>query len=188
MSTSARCRQDIQDRDSPALPGDLAHLQDDLAFGFRHDDGKYKVWLGKLQQIRAKGKGNLHGPINLCNPPDVKLQLQWFHETRKGSRRYVPSRATKKLDRKFVDISSCLGLVVFVKLPNGVRKLADNGQWERWQRNIQSMTPTAQQIHQQILRRKQRESRQIRESEMYKQQFVPSDRDQRMKNRNRSTR
>ena len=75
VSTSARCRQDSQDRDSPALPGDLAHLQDDLAFAFRHDDGKLKVWLGKLQQIREKGKGNVHGPINLCNPPDVKLQL-----------------------------------------------------------------------------------------------------------------
>ena len=109
--TSARVRQDEETRDAPAVEGDVVHLQDDLAFGFKHNDGNFKVWIGKLQQIRGGPRtGNLHGPIDLCRP-DKKytLQLQWYHETRKGSGRYVPSKDTKTLDRKFVSLKTCWG-------------------------------------------------------------------------------
>lgn len=139
--TSARVRQDEEDRDAPAVEGDFAHLQDDLAFGFKHNDGKFKVWIGKLQQIRGGPRtGNLHGPIDLCRPNKrYSLQLQWYHETRKGSGRYVPSRATKNLDRKFVSLKACLGLAVLKTHKNGVKTIVPNGQWERWQRNLKQM-------------------------------------------------
>ena len=47
-ATAARVKAEAESRDEAAVPGERAHLQDDLAFCFVHDDGTKKIWLGKL--------------------------------------------------------------------------------------------------------------------------------------------
>ena len=116
-----------------AVEGERAHLQDDLAFCFVHSDGAKRLWLGKLQQMRSKTgtrTHNVHHSIDLCDPPeDLRMQCQWYHETRKGSGKYVPSAGTVNIDKKFVHVSSCLGLVDLV-WSNNVYTMKDNGQME----------------------------------------------------------
>ena len=186
ITTSARVRRDTEHRDDPAVEGDTTHLQDDLAFGFVHADKSFKVWLGKLQQIRTRGtSGNVHGPIDLCNPSkQMMLQCQWYHETRCGNGRYVPARSTKIMERRFVPISACLGLAHFNAPVAGVRTLVDNGQWERWTRLLKAMKPDAQAKAAQSYKKRQRERRQ--RSTIPEQTFVDSNRDRRIRNRRRS--
>ena len=77
---------------------------------------------------------NVHRSIDLTNPPqDLTMQLQWYHEARKKSGRYVPSPKTKDVDRAFVPVQSCLGLVEFV-CSKGVYTLKPNGQLRRFKR------------------------------------------------------
>lgn len=134
-ATAARVRVERDNRLEVAVDGEKAHLQDDLAFCFVHRDGSKKLWFGKLQQMRSKIGGrtrNLHQSIDLCDPPqDLKMQCQWYHETRKKSRKYVPSTRTVNVDKKFVDVQTCLGLVEF-KYTNGVYTLVSNGQMKRF--------------------------------------------------------
>ena len=136
-ATAARVRVEREDRLSAAVEGDRAHLQDDLAFCFVHSDGSKKLWFGKLQQMRSKiGRRthNLHESVDLVNPPqDLKMQCQWHHQTRKKSRKYVPSTRTANVDKRFVDVATCLGLVEF-KCTNGVYTLVSNGQMKRFRR------------------------------------------------------
>ena len=88
------------------------------------------MWFGKLQQMRTKhnqGTRNVHDSIDLCDPPpdDLTMQIQWYHETRKGSGRYVPSVHTANVDRTFVHVNSCLGLCEF-KYVRGAYVLSNN--------------------------------------------------------------
>ena len=114
-ATAARVKAEAERRDDPAVEGERIHLQDDLAFCFRHSGGVKKLWIGKLQQMRSKiGRGtrNLHRSIDLCNPPDdLQLQCQWYHETRRRSGHYTPTSRTVNVDMNFVHVKSCLGLV-----------------------------------------------------------------------------
>ena len=55
-ATAARVKAEEQRRDEPAIAGDRAHLQDDLAFCFVHSNGSKKLWFGKLQQMRSKSR------------------------------------------------------------------------------------------------------------------------------------
>ena len=65
-----------------------------------------------MRSKRGQKTRNVHQSIDLCSPPeDLMLQLQWYHETRPGSGRYLPSARTKNVDRQFVHVSACLGLV-----------------------------------------------------------------------------
>ena len=136
-ATAARVKAEAEGRYEPAVEGDRASLQDDLAFCFIHSDGSKKLWLGKLQQMRSKAgrrTRNLHNSVDLCNPPeDLRMQCQWYHETRKGSHRYVPSARTVNVDKKFVHVSSCLGLVE-LDYNSGVYTMADNGKLDRFKR------------------------------------------------------
>ena len=140
-STAARCKLDSSMRDEPAVSGERAHLQDDLAFCFK-SDGKKKLWFGKLQQMRSRaGKRtrNVHCSIDLtCPPEDLMMQLQWYHETKRGSGRYVPSPRTKDVDRTFVHVSACLGLVHF-NCKRGIYTLKKNGQSGRFKRLMNSI-------------------------------------------------
>ena len=100
------------------------------------------MWFGKLQQMRSKtGKRtrNVNHSIDLTNPPeDLLMQLQWYHETKKRSGHYVPSPKTKYVDRTFVHVSSCLGLVNF-DCKKGVYTLKKNGQLSRFKRLMNSI-------------------------------------------------
>ena len=127
----------------PNVVGERAHLQDDLTFCFVHKKQKTKqLWFGKLQQMRSKRgqrSRNVHNSIDLCSPPsDLTMQLQWYHETTKGSGRYVPSIRTHNVDRTFVHVSACLGLVKFEYKRNAY-VLAKNGQLERFKRLMKSI-------------------------------------------------
>ena len=141
-ATAARVKMQGERRHAPAVEGERAHLQDDLAFGFVNERGRKKLWFGKLQQMRSKtGKRtrNVHRSIDLTNPPaDLTMQMQWYHETRKGSGKYVPSPKTKNVDRTFVPVQSCLGLV---KLDHrrGVYVLKKDGQLTRFKRLLSSI-------------------------------------------------
>lgn len=114
-STAARTKLQGELWNAPAVDGERAHLQDDLAFGFVNKKGKKELWFGKLQQMRSKtGKKtrNVHRSIDLTDPPDdLTMQLQWYHEKRRRSGQYVPSPKTRDVDRTFVPVQSCLGLV-----------------------------------------------------------------------------
>ena len=136
-TTAARVKAEAEDRDEAAMEGDRACLQDDLAFCFVHADGKKKLWIGKLQQMRSKiGRNtrNLHRSIDLCNPPaDLKMQCQWYHETSKGSGRYRPSVRTVNVDKAFVDAGACLGLVE-LEYQNSYYTIVANGQLDRFNR------------------------------------------------------
>ena len=140
-ATAARVRADEEKRDDAAVEGDRVHLQDDLAFCFKKGRVK-QLWFGKLQQMRtkqARRTRNVHYSIDLTNPPDdLKIQLQWYHETRKGSGRYHPSLRTVTVDRTFVDVESCLGLAKF-KFQNDCYVLVDNGQLQRFRRLMNSI-------------------------------------------------
>ena len=140
-STAARCQLESSMRDEPAVAGERAHLQDDLAFCFKSGDQK-KLWFGKLQQMRSKtGKRtrNVHRSIDLtCPPEDLLMQLQWYHETHTRSGRYVPSPRTKDVDTTFVHVSACLGLVTF-DYKQGVYTLKKNGQLSRFKRLMNSI-------------------------------------------------
>ena len=81
----------------------------------------------------------MHHSIDLTDPPeDLTMQLQWYHEKRKGSKRYVPSPKTKTVDRTFVHVTSCLGLVQF-ECSKGVYTLKKNGQMTRFKRLLDSI-------------------------------------------------
>ena len=140
-ATAARVRADEEKRDDAAVEGDRVHLQDDLVFCFKKGRVK-QLWFGKLQQMRtkqARRTRNVHYSIDLTNPPDdLKMQLQWYHETRKGSGRYHPSLRTVTVDRTFVDVESCLGLAKF-KFQNDCYVLVDNGQLQRFRRLMNSI-------------------------------------------------
>ena len=83
---------------------------------------------------------NVHHSIDLCDPPeDLRMQCQWYHETRKGSGKYVPSAGTVNIDKKFVHVSSCLGLVDLV-WSNSVYTMKDNGQMERFIRLMRTIS------------------------------------------------
>ena len=86
-ATAARVRAQQEDRLTAAVEGERANLQDDLAFCFVHRDGRKKLWFGRLQQMRSEIGGrtrNLHQSVDLTNPPqDLKMQCQWYHETKK---------------------------------------------------------------------------------------------------------
>ena len=114
-ATAARVKDEAQRRDDPVVEGERIHLQDDLAFCFRHRGGEKKLWIGKLQQMRSKiGRGtrNIHRSIDLCNTPDdLQLKCQWHHETRRRSGHYSPTSRTVNVDMNFVHIKACLGLV-----------------------------------------------------------------------------
>ena len=71
-------------------------------------------------------------------PNDLLMQRQWYHETRKGSRRYVPSPKTKDVDRTFVPLKSCLGLAQ-LDCKKGVYTLKRNGQTTRFKRLMNSI-------------------------------------------------
>ena len=136
-ATAARVRAQQENTMAAAVEGERASLQDDLAFCFVHRDGSKKLWFDKLQQMRSKIGGrthNLHQSVDLLNPPqDLKMQCQWYHETKKKSGKYLPSTRTVNVDRKFVDVQTCLGLVEF-KCTNGVYTLLSNGQMKRFRR------------------------------------------------------
>ena len=136
-ATAARVRAEAECRDEAAVEGERVHLQDDLAFCFVMDNGDKKMWIGKLQQMRSKignKSRNLHNSVDLCNPPDdLRLQCQWYHETRRGSGRYKPSVRTTNVDRSFVHISSCLGLID-LEYNNGFYTVTQNEQMERLRR------------------------------------------------------
>ena len=136
-ATAARVRAQQEDRLTAAVEGERANLQDDLAFCFVHRDGRKKLWFGRLQQMRSKIGGrtrNLHQSVDLTNPPqELKMQCQWYHETKKKSGKYVPSSRTVNVDKSFVDVQTCLGLVEF-ECTNGVYTLAANGQMKRFRR------------------------------------------------------
>ena len=142
-ATAARVRAQAECRDEAAVEGERAHLQDDLAFCFVHSDGTKKLWLGKLQQMRSKTgqrTRNMHHSIDLCDPPeDLRMRCQWYHETRAGSGKYVPSARTVNVDKKFVHVSSCLGLVDLV-WSNRVYTMKDNGQMERFTRLMRTIS------------------------------------------------
>ena len=95
------------------------------------------MWIGKLQQMRSKVAGrrrNVHDSISLTDPPqDLTMQLQWYHEAKRG--RYLPTRKTVNVDKSFVDVAACLGLVT-LEYKHGYRyyTLADNGQLRRFKR------------------------------------------------------
>lgn len=141
-STAARVKAEQEGRLEAAVEGERAHLQDDLAFCFIHDDGSKKLWLGKLQQMRSKkGKRsrNLHQSVDLCDPPDdLQMQCQWYHETQSGSRRYVPSARTVNIDRSFVHVTSCLGLVK-LRHCNGIYTIDPLDQLERFKRLMRTI-------------------------------------------------
>ena len=141
-ATARRIKLQGERRNAPAVDGERAHLQDDLAFGFVGQRGKKKLWFGKLQQMRSKaGKKsrNVHSSIDLTNPPeDLTMQLQWYHETRRGSGRYVPSPRTKNVDRTFVPVQSCLGLVQ-LEQSRGTYVVKKNGQMTRFRRLLSSI-------------------------------------------------
>ena len=136
-ATAARVKAEQEGRLEAAVEGERAHLQDDLAFCFVHEDGSRKLWIGKLQQMRSKkGKRsrNMHEAVDLCDPPDdLRMQCQWYHETRSGSGRYYPSARTVNVDRAFVHVSSCLGLVKLC-YSNGVYTISPPEQLERFKR------------------------------------------------------
>ena len=92
--------------------------------------------------MRSKHGGrtrNLHQSVDLCSPPaDLKMQCQWYHETRKGSGKYIPSVRTVNVDKKFVDVGSCLGLVELEHV-GGYYKLVANGQKKRLNRLIKTI-------------------------------------------------
>ena len=140
-ATAARVRADEDKRDDAAVEGDRVHLQDDLAFCFKKGRVK-KLWFGKLQQMRtkrARRTRNVHDSIDLCNPPDdLKMQLQWYHETRKGSGRYHPSLRTVSVDKTFVDVESCLGLAK-LKYDDNCYVVVNNGQLQRFRRLMNSI-------------------------------------------------
>ena len=89
-----------------------------------------------MRTKRGDRTRNVHNSIDLCSPPDdLMMQLQWYHETRTGSGRYVPSTRTCDIDRTFVHITSCLGLVEMKYTSvRGEYVLLDNGQLERFHR------------------------------------------------------
>jgi len=140
-ATAARVRADEEKRDDAAVEGERVHLQDDLAFCFMNGTVK-QLWFGKLQQMRTKrGRRtrNVHDSISLINPPnDLKMQLQWYHETRKGSGKYHPSLRTTTVDRTFVDVESCLGLVK-LEFKNKFYIPTNNGQLQRFKRLMNSI-------------------------------------------------
>ena len=129
-ATAARVRADEEKRNDAAVEGERIHLKDDLAFCFKKGRTK-QLWFGKLQQMRTRQAlrtRNVHDSIDLCNPPDdLMMQLQWYHETRKGSGRYHPSLRTVSVYKTFVDVESCLGLAQ-LKYDNNSYVLVDNGQ------------------------------------------------------------
>ena len=141
-ATAARVKAESERMVQAAVDGERVHLQDDLAFCFIHRDGSKKMWFGKLQQMRTKRNQrtrNVHDSIDLCDPPpDLTMQIQWYHETRKGSARYVPSVLTTNVDRTFVHVNSCLGLCEF-KYVRGAHVLSNNGQLERFKRLMKSI-------------------------------------------------
>ena len=61
-----------------------------------------------------------------------------YHETRKGSSRYVPSVRTTNVDRTFVHVNSCLGLCEF-KYVREAYVLSNNEQLERFKRLMKSI-------------------------------------------------
>ena len=141
-ATAARVKLQGERRHEPAVEGERAHLQDDLAFGFVDERGRKKIWFGKLQQMRSisgKRTRNVHSSIDLTNPPqDLTMQMQWYHETRKGSGKYVPSPKTRNVDRTFVPVQSCLGLVE-LEHRRDVYVLKKNGQLHRFKRLLCSI-------------------------------------------------
>ena len=140
-ATAARIKVEEERRLEAAVDGERAHLQDDLAFCFKDRRGKKKLWLGKLQQMRSKVGSrtrNVHDSIDLTTPPkDLLMQLQWYHETRKGSGKYVPS-SSYNVDKKFVDLKPCLGLAQLEYI-NGKYSLVKNGQLRRFKRLMNSI-------------------------------------------------
>jgi hypothetical protein len=133
QATAARVKHERERMNDAAVEGERAHLQDDLAFCFVHEDGSRKMWIGKLQQMRSKCAGrrrNVHNSVDLCNPPnDLTLQLQWYHEVKPGQ--YVPTVRTVDVDKNFVDVDSCLGLVE-LEYSKGFYSLVKNGQLSRF--------------------------------------------------------
>ena len=134
-ATAARVQAEKERRVDAAVDGERVCLQDDLAFCFLDKNKKKKLWIGKLQQMRSKCAGrrrNVHDSISLTNPPqDLTMQLQWYHEAKRG--RYVPTRKTVNVDKSFVDVAACLGLVT-LEYKHGYYTLADNGQLRRFRR------------------------------------------------------
>ena len=77
---------------------------------------------------------NLHDSIDLCDPPnDLKMQCQWYHEVRPRSGKYRPSIKTVNVDKKFVHVEACLGLVDLEYI-DGFYSIVDNGQLGRFKR------------------------------------------------------
>lgn len=132
-ATAARVQAEKENRVDAAVEGERVRLQDDLAFCFVDKDGNKRLWIGKLQQMRSKCAGrrrNVHDSISLTDPPqDLTMQLQWYHQAKRG--RYVPTRKTVNVDKSFVDVTACLGLVQ-LKYKHGYYTLADNGQMKRF--------------------------------------------------------
>ena len=68
-------------------------------------------------------------------PSDLRMQCQWYHETRTGSGRYIPYTRTVNVNKKFVHVSSCLGLVELdYHSDDWYYTLVSNGQMERFKR------------------------------------------------------
>jgi hypothetical protein len=134
-ATAARVQADKDRRVDAAVDGERVSLQDDLAFCFLDKNKKKQMWIGKLQQMRSKVAGrrrNVHDSISLTDPPqDLTMQLQWYHEAKRG--RYLPTRKTVNVDKSFVDVAACLGLVT-LEYKHGYYTLADNGQLRRFKR------------------------------------------------------
>ena len=134
-ATAARVKADQENRIDAAVQGERVSLQDDLAFCFLDKERNKKMWIGKLQQMRSKCAGrrrNVHKSISLTDPPtDLKMQLQWYHQVKRG--RYVPTRKTVNVDKSFVDVQACLGLVK-LNYKRGYYTLADNGQKKRFKK------------------------------------------------------
>ena len=135
QATAARVRAEKDKRVDAAVEGERVNLQDNLAFCFFDKNKKKQLWIGKLQQMRSKCAGrrrNVHDNISLTDPPqDLRLQLQWYHEHKRG--RYLPTHKTVNVDKSFVDVQTCLGLVT-LEFKHGYYILADNGQLRRFRK------------------------------------------------------
>ena len=66
------------------------------------------------------------------------MQLQWYHETRRGSGKYLPSIRTVDVDKTFVHVESCLGLVK-LRYEDNYYVLDNNGQLDRFKRLMNSI-------------------------------------------------
>ena len=89
--------------------------------------------------LSGKRTRNVHQSIDLTDASeDLMMQLQWYHETKPRSKRHVPSPKTKTVDRTFVHVTSCLGLVQF-DYKGGVYVLRKNGQMSRFKRLLDSI-------------------------------------------------